>query len=56
MRSESFTTDLNNLPEFRRQKTYVERTQVCFNSCIGCFYIIFCMPCYCCYLTNKCSK
>ena len=41
---------------FNRQKTYVERSQVCFNSCIGCLYIFFCMPCYCCWLNRKCAQ
>lgn len=54
MRSDSYTTDLHIQPEFHKQKTFVERTNVCFNSFIGCFYITFCLPCYCCYLNNEC--
>ena len=58
MRSDTVSLDLNELdvPEFHRQKTYVERTHVCFNSCIGCLYIFFCMPCYFCYLNDKCNN
>lgn len=50
------TDSKEDFPEFNRQKTYVERSQVCFNSCIGCLYIFFCMPCYCCWLNRRCAQ
>lgn len=52
MRSDTISKELDILPEFNREKTFVERTNVCFNSCIGCLYIFFCMPYYCCYLND----
>ncbi len=52
--SDTISSELNNIPEFHKQKTFIERSSVCFNSFIGCLYISFCLPCYCCYLNNKC--
>ena len=54
MRSESLTKDLDILPEFHKQKTFAERRQICCNSCIGFFYLLCCIPCYFCYLNDKC--
>lgn len=54
MRSESLTNDLDILPEFHKQKTFAERRQVCCNSCIGFMYLVCCVPCYFCYLNDKC--
>lgn len=55
IRNESITADLNKLPEFHRQKTFVERTEVFCNSCLGFFFLLCCVPCYFCSLNKKCN-
>ena len=53
MRSDTISKELDILPGFHREKTFVERTNVCMNSCIGCLYMSCCLPCYLCWLYGK---